>query len=235
MTKYSLALCIAILLIGCKKDEAVKGDFRFSNKLSQEVTVNVYPSLDDYYANTNLVKTVQVGADASGTIPLASFTKDKDYYVDWYTTDYKYSNWSLFNGVIKEINTYITINPSKNASYTIQSGESIYRQLFINGNGTGSQWVSIHLPEHEKIKMSFGKDYKYSMERRGKVTSGAYQPQSISVGIDESGSELRGAFVYRNYEEDPHDLWATRDTAFLKAGDPHHPENDIHTIMVKQK
>jgi len=129
-----LAFCT--LLISCKPEDVKT--FTFTNELPQQVTVNIYNTEADYLGNKNMVYSGTVDASGKLDVPYSVFKSGAvQYYIDWYSADYEYSNWNEF------YTTTFKLTPTENGSYTI-SPENNYigllRKIMLNGNGTGSTW-----------------------------------------------------------------------------------------------
>src|SRR5690606_17421263 len=130
--KYLATALLALFICACKKNEEPAGrNFELVNTLNEPVTVRIYPTAEDFYNNTSVTTTVEVAANNSSNIPMSALN-EQDYYIEWYTHDFKHGSWPL---VTDKPRFLLPVYPQKEASYTIRTGSdySAIRTGFING------------------------------------------------------------------------------------------------------
>jgi hypothetical protein len=118
-------------------------DYTFTNTMSVPLTLDVYPSMDDYNRNTNLIHAYPLAPGASAIIPLEF---GRTYGLDWYSADYGYSNWvdrdNTQATTIRTLSPMAALAPSAlgdHLSLTVNAADTT-RSIFLNGSGTSSSW-----------------------------------------------------------------------------------------------
>lgn len=147
----SAALCLA----ACSKDDNKEpAPYEFQLKIQRNntditpVNIRIYKTQDDYNNAANVYfagKTdVQTGRCQ---IPLDTLEKDREYFVDWYTDDYRNHNWNRDNFPVK-----ITLRTNEKTGYYQSIGggfEDSVRILYLNGGDKlESVWNAIGATEY---------------------------------------------------------------------------------------
>lgn len=137
------ALLAFTAITGCKKSGKDNTEVTFVNNLDQGVTLDIFASEDDYANNNNVQLRKVIGPNDKATLPGNTFTDDKVYFMDWYTSDYNYSNWSNENSPSNGHGVRITPKPGDNTYYMDQSVKGQSRNAFLKGDGTETKWIAI--------------------------------------------------------------------------------------------
>lgn len=217
LNKYLAPALFALLICSCKKNEEPAGrNFELVNTLAQPVTVRIYPTAEDFYNNTAVAATVEIPANNSGTIPMSTLN-EQDYYVEWYTHDFKQGSWPVVNNRTDFISP---IYPQKEASYTIRTEQdfSAIRTGFINGNGTTTTWRSITAGSSAKITVY--KNGNYILTENGHRITDRYSVGAKTLRLQNGIYTSLVGFDPTFTGEDTTNYFPTRDTAILLTDDP---------------
>lgn len=161
-----LVLFALSLFAACKKkdNDTPKADTHFyiKNNIGQTAHIAIYTSQNDYNRSTNALVSADLAAGAVYDWKNADTTLN--YYYDWYTPDYVYSNWGvqrayLYDTILKSNIPLCMLNITKAGlkSQTMRgdtlSIEQAYttdtagiftnygrRSAYINGNDSESVW-----------------------------------------------------------------------------------------------
>lgn len=248
MYRYCYYFMLLLLATSCNKkneDTTPVGDFRFKNTLEQSVNIDIYATIEDYHNATNIFKKIQVTANGSYHLPLSSFEKDKDYYLDWYTDDYKQGNW-IYPIEIDTVYHYIPIRPLQNTSYTIQPTMdfSIFRKALLNTTGSGTTWIAVAktnglggnpspMPQGTNLKIEFKKDLKYTKQATGITTTKWYEPLQYQSGSSAVRLDNLEIMWISMYDSIGYYQFKTLDSAvYHNLSDNFNPQ---YYLMVKEK
>jgi len=169
--KKLFIICLSLIAVStsCKKKDSdtprADTHFYIKNNIGQAAHVAIYTSQSDYNRSTNALVNADLAAGAVYDWKNADTTLN--YYYDWYTTDYAYSNWGvqrgyLYDTILKSNIPLCMLNIdhgglkfqtahgdtlSIEQAYYSDNKTSVFatngnRQMFVNGNDTGSVWVS---------------------------------------------------------------------------------------------
>jgi hypothetical protein len=214
---------IAISIAGCtpEKKGVQQYEYTYTNNTTKDIRVDLYKTLVDYNTQSNLYLSSIVPANG-GTyvIPSSEFEANAKYYVDWYSSDYTYTNWQNRLGFFDEFNTGFIPTHQKNYNM-LESINDYARLVFMNGNGTESHWVAIdgvaypggnttswaELPESYKYrKLSFYKDFSCKLfkmnDSTGHIMHDKLTFRTPYMGTPEGVSE---GMIYLRIE-DKHDV-----------------------------
>ncbi len=137
------AILACTFITACKKSDKDGTDVTFLNNVNQNVTLDIYPSIEDYTGNSNvfLRKVLQPGEKA--ILPGNTFKSGQTYYMDWYTDDYYYSNW--FNDDYSVGNTKVGIKPvaNNNTYYCNPEFQGANRTTFLKKNASLTEWKAV--------------------------------------------------------------------------------------------
>lgn len=181
VTKLLLTVAsVSILATSCQQDQGVKQyDYTYTNKTGKDILIDIYPTLQDYNNNTNpYLKGVAVANGGTYVIPSSDFVPEQKYYVDWYSSDYTYTNWQNRQGFYDEFVTAFV--PTFQSNWNkLESVNDYARLVFLNGGAaTESKWVAVDgvaypggnytewadLPARYKYrKMTFRKDFSCAL------------------------------------------------------------------------
>lgn len=144
MRKIVLALLCAAALGSCKKEDKSNTDLTIVNRIDKQVTVSLYPTMDDYNNGTNVVVRKVVDGLTTATIPNSSLTAGKTYYMDWHTDNYYQTNW--FNDAYPQTGAQVAITPVKgnNTYYTEPSFTGNARTIFLSKTAASSKWHAVN-------------------------------------------------------------------------------------------
>lgn len=185
------------LLSGCTKKSG-SYTYTFVNQTDQTISINIYRTLSDYTDNSITVVRGSVKPHDNFAIPSSALTDSKDYYVDWYSEDFAYSNWGDTTTTIKftpstENNTFIISNAQKN-NYRRLCRSGLLKQTwwkaidaYSDTNSSVSVWHTLsdwqqyhwvmyqhtfqsYLEYIPKVNDSVIDGYPYSLEQAGDTT-----------------------------------------------------------------
>lgn len=141
----SLGLALCLLATACRKGTKDDTEVTFVNRISRDVTVDIYGSQEDYKNNSNRILRRTLSASGKIGEPGTTFTAGKTYYMDWYTDDYAYNNWynDLYNTQGK---SYVQISPKVggNTYYTEDAYMSNARKVFIDNTQSSTSWHAVN-------------------------------------------------------------------------------------------
>lgn len=140
------SLIVFLVLAGCvkpagepevsteKKTYIVRSNL--GESLQQSLTVQLYLTREDYYNNSNIVKTLVIPAGADSLeVELDSNTT---YFYDAYTDDYSSSNWATWPVPTKSFKT-----DPRAVKYTISNPPNAHRAILLPDNRSESKWVAV--------------------------------------------------------------------------------------------
>ncbi|MBL7719556.1 MAG: hypothetical protein JNL72_12015 [Flavipsychrobacter sp.] len=213
ITKLLLtAASVGLLATSCtpEKKGVQQYEYTYTNSTANDIRVDIYGSLEDYNNNRNLYMSgIATANGGTYVVPSSEFEANKQYYVDWYSSDYTYTNWQNRQGFYDEFSTGFIPTYQKNRN-ALQSVTDYARLVFLDGgNGTETRWVAVDgvaypggnttewadLPENYKYrKMTFRKDFSCTLYykddaglfRNSKLTfRNPYQgtPQGMTQGM----------------------------------------------------
>ncbi|RYE26486.1 MAG: hypothetical protein EOP51_00015 [Sphingobacteriales bacterium] len=251
----AIALLAAIGFSSCKKEKAE--EITFVNRATEEVTMDIYASYPDYASGQTPMLRKVLPANDKLLLPASTFTMGTTYYIDWYNEDYSLNNWfsdELPNGV-----TTVAYTPRSNnlAYYTSGDTKSGAKNVFLNGNGSGTTWNVIdafqysqstgfvtvwnQLPDsqhHQSVIVSkdFVAQHRYQATD-GSMKNAAYQFKVHNTGVgyiefmgkegNSAGYMISGRVPYSKKPD-----YASTSTDSLLAT---LPNSEIQFLMVKQK
>jgi|GEM_PF-3510983 len=181
MKLLNIALSAGLLLgaVSCTKMED-EADYhgKISNPLGQRVHLKFFSTISDYEKDQNPVKTLTIEPNSALEVP-QEFEAGTTYYLDWYSEDYRYTNWTR-NG--DNSFTVANIYPELDPVMTISSTRNPTRLLCLDGDQQSTTWIAYDavnwsssvwssLMEHRKFhKFVFRRDFTgtyYSIETPG--------------------------------------------------------------------
>lgn len=199
MRSYLIGIIMPLLTLfffSCKKGPADGGPYTFYNRMNDVVNLNLYPTKEDYMYSRNALLSVRIQPQSSYIWSYNGgdglFDKDAILYMDWYTDDYRYTNWkkvlSLEAGSLMQPPLYrFTRSRFGMNNYYINSYDnSDIRQVLINGNepevawkacdaikkGTGlSVWDTLSATQ-QKFELALRKDLSFRVEAGNDVREG---------------------------------------------------------------
>jgi hypothetical protein len=140
----ALFLSIAALAFcSCNKKDLIQSvsTYTFTNSLESDVTIDIYNNQSDYYNRKNALKTLTI--PVGNTLPI-EFESVRNYWLDWYTSDFLYNNWATsFDGTASLIGyPPPKLNIASENDNIIISGSNpdMSRSVILNGNDLSSSW-----------------------------------------------------------------------------------------------
>lgn len=223
-------LLLALLLGACyRSHEGEPSVYTITNQLPVAVTLDLYPSAEDYYRQSNREARHELAPQATLTLSLASF---KTYGIDWYSKDYCYTNWTdprqhpIFTLHASPLPLLQTHGMAMQLPLTVDQPDSS-RPILLGGHGRSSTWKAVN-PDptpHQGIHLfelrndfrcrytvidsagSRSYDYPYYLMR-------AISPY-FSVLIQDSSDQFEAQLGYSNIPG----TWTHRDTLTLRFKD----------------
>ena len=112
--------------------------YTFVNQTDKIINIYIYRTLSDY--NDGQYYVVGGSIKPNGTFPIPSnvLTDSRDYYVDWYSADFNYSNWGDTNSVIK-----FTPSRDQNIFYVAPTKQNNIRKVCLSGNLGSTSWIAV--------------------------------------------------------------------------------------------
>lgn len=140
-----LSLCIAFAFSSCRKDGKDLGEVTFTNQLSKQVTLDIYPSLKDYGNGSNRTIQLVIDGNSKKVLPGKTFLAGQKYYMDWYTADHIFSNW--FNDMFKDDISYVAFEPTEgnNSYYMSPTFEGRKKLVFLDTTATATSWKAVDI------------------------------------------------------------------------------------------
>jgi len=216
---HFFAVLILVFLVDSCKKSSDPANYIIANTINKHITVNIYATLVDYYAANNPFKTVSINGNSIGSIPLADFDTSHAYYIDWYTDDYWFSNWTIGSS---NDTVFFRIKPKAgNDKYQVVVADSGWqRRLCLNGNSGATTWKAYNAYSYSYISiwstLSANDQYRQLILRKNltasyihKDASGTFITDSITysfinpntpdmVMAEVSGSSMIGHFDNRS-------------------------------------
>ncbi|RYD57554.1 MAG: hypothetical protein EOP56_07175 [Sphingobacteriales bacterium] len=177
MRNILLALSALLLLIhttSCGKKNKLKGPYTFENNTGETINLRMYKTLDDYANSTSPALAVRM---APGDAYKWDYTdademlqQDKTFYMDWYTDDYKMTNWTWFRSI-----SQVSLLKPPYSQFTRQRyGSKIHvitpdfhsgmRSVLIKGNMKELTWTAVgavNLRTFKSVWDTLSMDSKY--------------------------------------------------------------------------
>lgn len=169
-------LIIASLVSACKKKEKDNTDVTFVNRIDKTITLDLYPSAQDYAGNTNMTERIILLPGENKVIPGSTFSKGKTYYMDWYSEDFYYNNWYNDDYPVTGLRVRIKPEPGNNTYYIDPSLRGNGRNAFLKGPGNSSDWISIGA-------FLYSSSFGYTNEWNTLTQNERYRRISISKGF----------------------------------------------------
>jgi hypothetical protein len=150
MRPYKYAICALVFgllaLSACKRHDEIQriSTYTFTNGMGVSLTMDLYPSMDDYNGCRNRISSVELAPGASKAVQLEAL---KTYGVDWYSADYKYSNW--VEPAIRNAGPTVSTPPELEVAMAddrrmlMIDRPDMSRLLLLNGNGSSSTWKAV--------------------------------------------------------------------------------------------
>jgi hypothetical protein len=224
--KYFLIGLAALLWLGsCTRIDNTQqvANYTFTNSMHVPLRMDLYPSMEDYNNNRNLLQSYQLESGATLSMPLEV---GKVYGIDWYSEGYRYSNWvnrSFFGGgATPTVHTLPYLGAAESGGQLSLStdGEDTSRSILLNGSGTSSTWEA-RIDDASKYKgrhtFVFGKDFRCSYT----LVTDKTQYRQLTYGVQRAQSqtfavmlldENRTAFATMFFEHPLYSSRASRDT-----------------------
>lgn len=182
MKRLLILFLSALTFAACKKDDTdANQTFTLKNQLNSPVKIDIYPGEENYKLGTNAVYDIKLESGASTTIPSGMLIKGNSYYVDWYTDDYKVTNWWK-EKENDESDGAIIFNTAKTNTYIIdvvqQHRNNPFRSILINDNQPETKWVS----SNGEATFIFRKDFSVRVIIHSYVRIKSFSPYFTSNG-----------------------------------------------------
>jgi hypothetical protein len=136
-----------LLMTACYRGaERDLSTYTIINKLPVAVTLDVYPSMDDYYLQANREARYELQPQAKLKFSLSSY---KTYGIDWYSKDYTYNNWSdpkqhyIYTNNALPLPTLKTHGTEEYLDLRVAETDSS-RSILLNGDGRSSTWKAVN-------------------------------------------------------------------------------------------
>ncbi|RYZ41534.1 MAG: hypothetical protein EOP49_28880 [Sphingobacteriales bacterium] len=180
----SLILISTLLLSSCmKKDDTPEYHGMIQNGLQQRVYLDFYASQSDYENNRNPVRSLTVEGNGTVAVP-EEFEGGATYFLDWYSEDLYYSNWSRNINVIFKVPN---ITPDLDPVMILSGNQSPARKLCLKAGKSESVWHATNA-----YNWSWGNSYwnllsdeeKYRRLRLKKNFTGIYYWKDAAGNID---------------------------------------------------
>jgi hypothetical protein len=183
---------LSAIFSSCKKKKDDNNRVTFTNQINERINLVFYTSAQDYATNTNPHLEYTLAANERHIFEEKSFKAGSEYYIDWYSNDFRYNNWynDLYNSSTAPY-ARIVPTPGNNTYYTNASYLSDNRAVFLDNNKTNTKWKAIDyygyslqtgyvslwnsLKEHEKfreviVNKNFKANYTYK-NAQGEIKS----------------------------------------------------------------
>lgn len=163
MRNILLALSAVLLMLctaSCGKKNKLKGPYTFENNTGETINLRMYKTLDDYANSTNPTLAVRM---APGDTYKWNYTdgdemlqQDKTFYMDWYTDDYRMSNWGRFYDPnpshLVEDPPYVFTRKryGSNICVLLPYDTTYWRQTVIRGNENEVLWKAIDARDRKR-------------------------------------------------------------------------------------
>ncbi|MGX5816670.1 hypothetical protein ACWKWU_00650 [Chitinophaga lutea] len=148
MRRTLMACAIAgLFLAACSKDKGparIDTSFRLiGDNGDLPITLKIYGSKADYESGTNVLWTLHSTAANKGQLDLTTdkVEKDKTYFVEWYSDDFRWHNWR------NSFATEYVLNKT-GSSQAISFGAGVVdstRLWFLDGDKTQTAWTSVDM------------------------------------------------------------------------------------------
>lgn len=139
----ALMATTALSTTGCKKSPKDNSEVTFVNRLTKNVTVDIYRNFDDYANDRNVFLRKNMGPSEVAYLPGNTFSTGADYYIDWYTEDRYQTNWLNEKYETDDVSSFKPV-PGDNTFYTNSLYRSNARLCFLNGGETATKWVAVN-------------------------------------------------------------------------------------------
>jgi hypothetical protein len=148
------ALIFILFSSSCGKKNKLHGPYTFENQTGETINLKMYKTLDDYASSTNPALAIRMApGDAYAwnyTDPDEMLQKDKTFYMDWYTDDYRMSNWARFRSAeaaTMEEPPYYVFTRKRYGSkihVIVPYLRSYMRSALIRGNEKEVSWKAVN-------------------------------------------------------------------------------------------
>lgn len=136
---YFLIFIVGLLLIssGCNKQSSVY-TYTIVNQTDKVINVYIYRTLSDYSDGQYNVVGGSINPNSTFPIPSNVLLDSRDYYIDWYSADFNYSNWGDSSAVNK-----FTPSRDQNIFYIAPTKPNNIRKVCLSGNLDVTSWKAV--------------------------------------------------------------------------------------------
>jgi hypothetical protein len=157
MHRTLLCSAIVLLLASCTKPKLEVGTTNTANKTLvlyngtyTDAEVNLYRKKEQYKLSQYPEISRLLHHGDSLVVDVIS---ESHYYIDWFTTDYKYTNWGItVNTELDDYESYdyVKIQQSNRLEMNFDKKNGEARAIFIDGNKPEVKWVAVDYIDKNK-------------------------------------------------------------------------------------
>lgn len=204
--RHYILILLLLSVSACIKDPSTQQKaFTFKNESSRDIDLIVYKNQEDYYESKNATYKVSLKAGESKEVEDTNLEEDGDYFIDWYTKDYKYTNWVYRSPNDPTTGDMIYYSTSGQA-YTVTDADMslvLGRNIWLGSNGEYlSIWEPVDALEYRGY-MEYGESVwdEVSAEVKDRTRITLSKKFKADIFVDNLYS-FKEAKVSYNYQDD---------------------------------